>query len=201
MTFAPLTTLVRRHIVLLYAHQAAESATMIAQPILVGYFVEWMLGTQPVWHGVLLGIGLIVASFAQAITHHLLYYETMKGGWNCRIALTGLIHKKLLRLHSSFTSQVSTGFVINLIATDVQRMDMASTSLHFGYMAVIDLSIITFIICYHVGYRAGFAVRLLTFENMSLHLLHTYHLGLVVCTALCVRIICIILADTMPCVI
>eukprot|EP00038_Savillea_parva_P031360 m.85584 g.85584 ORF g.85584 m.85584 type:complete len:1326 (-) comp9635_c0_seq3:82-4059(-) len=136
---------------------AAESATMIAQPILVGYFVEWMLGTQPVWHGVLLGIGLIVASFAQAITHHLLYYETMKGGWNCRIALTGLIHKKLLRLHSSFTSQVSTGFVINLIATDVQRMDMASTSLHFGYMAVIDLSIITFIICYHVGYRAGFA--------------------------------------------
>jgi ATP-binding cassette subfamily C (CFTR/MRP) protein 4 len=139
-----------------------ESAAMIAQPILIGYFIEWMLGDGPLWEGIALGCGLVLASFAQAVVHHLLYYTTMKSGWNCRIAFTGLIHNKLLRLHSSYTSRVSTGFVINLIATDVQRFDMAATSLHFGWMAAVDLLIIGAIIIYHVGYRAGLAVRLCT---------------------------------------
>lgn len=135
-----------------------ESATMIVQPILIGYFIEWMLGDGPLWQGILLGLGLVLASFLQAVVHHILYYTTMKGGWNSRIAFTGLLHNKLLRLHSSYTTHVSSGFVINLIATDVMRFDQASTSLHFGWMAVIDLIIIALLICYHVGYRAGLAV-------------------------------------------
>jgi len=42
-----------------------------------------------VWQGVALGAGIVIVNFLQAVTHHLLYYVTMKAGWNCRIAFTG----------------------------------------------------------------------------------------------------------------
>ena len=70
---------------------------------------------------------------------------------------TGMLHNKLLRLHGGYTEHASSGFVINLIATDVQRFDIASTAVHFGWMAVVDLVVIGIIVCYQVGYEAGLA--------------------------------------------
>jgi ABC-type bacteriocin/lantibiotic exporter with double-glycine peptidase domain len=61
-----------------------------------------------------------------------------------------MLHNKLLRLHGGYTEHASSGFVINLIATDVQRFDLASTALHFGWMAVVDLIVIGIIVCYQV---------------------------------------------------
>lgn len=72
--------------------QIAESAAMIVQPILIGFFIQWMLGDErnsEVWQGIALGAGIVVVNFLQAVAHHLLYYHTMKTGWNCRIAFTG----------------------------------------------------------------------------------------------------------------
>jgi hypothetical protein len=68
----------------------------------------------------------------------------------CCFDQTGMLHNKLLRLHGGYTEHASSGFVINLIATDVQRFDLASTALHFGWMAVVDLIVIGIIVCYQV---------------------------------------------------
>ena len=47
--------------------------------------------------------------------------------------------------------------VINLVSTDVQRFDSFFPSMHFGWMGVIDMIVISTIICVYVGYKAGLA--------------------------------------------
>ena len=92
-------------------YTALESVTFIAQPLLLGGFIKWLEKDGEISEGVVLGLGLVLASFLQALVHHLLYYETMKMGWNLRIAFTGLVHKKLLGLRGSFTQHTSSGKV------------------------------------------------------------------------------------------
>ena len=70
--------------------------------------------------GYLLAGAISVVSLMQAIIHHQTFYYTMRGGWNCRIAMTGVLHNKLLKLSTASLHSASAGSVYNLVASDVQ---------------------------------------------------------------------------------
>ena len=87
--------------------------------------------------------------------HHLLYFQTMRLGWNLRTAFTGLVHDKLLKVSSSTMQRIGSGKVINLISTDVLRFDQFSTCIHFGWMSILDVVVIAVLMCNQVGWQAG----------------------------------------------
>ena len=45
--------------------------------------------------GFMLAGAISFVSLMQAIIHHQTFYYTMRGGWNCRIAMTGVLHNKV----------------------------------------------------------------------------------------------------------
>ncbi|EDQ85993.1 uncharacterized protein MONBRDRAFT_34017 [Monosiga brevicollis MX1] len=136
-----------------------ESAFALIQPVLVFWFVQWLEGNTDYGndYGWGIVIALATASFMQAITHHLLYFETMRLGWNMRIGMTGLVHHHLLQLKLSDIPKFGLGAVTNLISTDVLRFDQAATSMHFGWSAPIEVVVVCVLVITEVGWGAGFA--------------------------------------------
>ena len=81
-----------------------ESSTCIGQPVVFGVFLNWLtspLEVNNLGPGLAAALGLALIALAQIFIHHQLYYFTMRGGWNARIACTALVHRKLLRTHSA----------------------------------------------------------------------------------------------------
>lgn len=69
-----------------------EAATFVLQPVVLRFFLNWLTSpTIPVDYGVGWGLAaaMIVTSLLQALTHHLLYFQTMRLGWNLRIGFIG----------------------------------------------------------------------------------------------------------------
>lgn len=92
-----------------------ESLAFIAQPVLLGVFITWLedhagrTDMESYGVGVGLAFALIATSFYQAVVHHLLYFQTMRLGWNVRTGFTGLVHDKLLKVSGSTLQRIGSG--------------------------------------------------------------------------------------------
>ena len=103
-----------------------EGATRVASPVILGSLLvsleEKRLGKRDAFiYAAILG-GL---SFAQTILHHVLFFLSMRMGWNWRSATTGLIYDHMFSLRNSdiFSTKSGTGNLVSLISNDVAVFD------------------------------------------------------------------------------
>eukprot|EP00056_Hartaetosiga_gracilis_P018850 m.12141 g.12141 ORF g.12141 m.12141 type:complete len:1358 (-) comp7126_c0_seq2:2775-6848(-) len=133
-----------------------ESIAYLLQPLLLRWFVLWLGDEdQELWRGIVIALFIGVVSVYQTLVHHVLYYFTMRLGWNLRIGMIGLIHQKLLTLNTSAVSKFSAGTVINLISTDVLRFDTCCTALHFIWTTPIEVIVCAGFMVSEVGWAAA----------------------------------------------
>jgi len=140
-----------------------ESACRLVQPLLLRGFLHALTAGQ-LERLYSCAAGLVLASLAQAVVHHQLYFCSMCTGWNLRIAVTGLLHWKLLRLRTSSLQSSSSADCYNLVSNDVQRFDNGIPFLHFGWSAFLDALVIGALLVLEVGWVAtlcGFGVIVL----------------------------------------
>lgn len=143
-------------------HAVAEAATCVIQPVLLRYLLLWVVHGSVsstectgahcpanMGHGVLLVAGFVATSLVQAVTHHQLYLYTMRGGWNLRMACTGMIHAKLLRMGGG--EAVSSGKAVNLISTDVMKFDNFLPNMHYVWAAPLEMIAIVILVWVQVG--------------------------------------------------
>ena len=104
----------------------------------------------------------------KAVVHHQLYMFTMRGGFNMRMAVTGLVHAKLLRLSAVALQQATSGKVINIVSNDVQRFDLFTPAIHFLWSAPLDLVAIITLVSMQVGAAACFAGVAIVFVSVPL---------------------------------
>ena len=64
-----------------------------------------------------------VLALVHTIIHHVLFFHSMRVGWNWKIGSVGVIYKKLFSLSSSSTTTTETGRLVNLISNDVFRFE------------------------------------------------------------------------------
>jgi ABC-type multidrug transport system fused ATPase/permease subunit len=74
-------------------------------------------GSYP-WAAIISALG-----FAQAAVHHVLYFYSMRMGWNWKNACTALIFDALFRLQGTKLKSLKTGKMVNLISNDVSRFE------------------------------------------------------------------------------
>ena len=144
-----------------------ESTTRVSQPVVMGQLVRWISQggskTQGYSEGVRWALVLIAVAFCQVIIHHQLYWTTMRGGWNCKQAATGLVQRKMLRL--SACGRMASNAIVNLVSNDVARFDAACTRGPFGITAPCELIAVFIIMYFQLGLYsalAGTSVLLLT---------------------------------------
>ena len=138
-----------------------ESCTRIGQPVMLGIFLEWLTSSSQILHlsqGISIGLGLSCVALLQIYIHHLLYFYTMRGGWNARMSMTALIHRKLLTVHSgSLSGENGDGNIVNLVSNDVFRFDSFFPQMHFGWSGTLDFVVCFLLMILKVGWYASIA--------------------------------------------
>jgi hypothetical protein len=93
---------------------------MFIKVMLLRPFLAFIASDRPNSDGYLLAGLMAFASLLQAVVHHQNFLISMRVGWNLRISVTGLLHKKLLRVSQEALGNQDSASVYNLIASDVQ---------------------------------------------------------------------------------
>jgi ATP-binding cassette subfamily C (CFTR/MRP) protein 4 len=91
------------------------------------------------WAFIISGLSLF-----QSFVHHIVFYFSMKIGWNWKNACTALIHEKLFELNASTlqSSGNGAGKLVNLISNDVARFEDLSAVFFCTYSLLILIYII-----------------------------------------------------------
>lgn len=70
------------------------------------------------WAAIIAALGLL-----QAIVHHILFFFSMRMGWNWKTACTAFIYDTLFKLEGTDMQAVMTGQMVNMISNDVSRLE------------------------------------------------------------------------------
>ncbi len=102
-----------------------ESSIKIALPVILNFLLQSLekndsVGTSYMWASILGGLGIV-----QTVTHHVLFFYSMRAGWNWKNGCTALIHDRLFYLDGGKLqgAKTSTGMMVNLISNDVARFE------------------------------------------------------------------------------
>eukprot|EP00123_Amoebidium_parasiticum_P016908 comp23635_c0_seq1/m.40294 comp23635_c0_seq1/g.40294 ORF comp23635_c0_seq1/g.40294 comp23635_c0_seq1/m.40294 type:complete len:1411 (-) comp23635_c0_seq1:61-4293(-) len=128
---------------------------------LTGYFRP---NTNVTTQDALIYAGAItIASAGITILHHQFFFYIMRLGMQIRTAMMGAVYRKTVSLSTEALGQTTTGHVINLMSSDVQRFDNVCVTFHFLWLAPLELIVIIFLVWEKVGVSclAGFSVLLL----------------------------------------
>ena len=154
-----------------------ESVTRIMSPIFLKFLLQYLNDEEKNSNSLLASgwfpaLGIIVSSLLQVIVHHILFYYTMRGGWNLRTATSGLIHKQLLTLSANHLHTFSRGKLTNLISNDTQRYDFFCVMGHFGWTGMVDMAIILSLISIELDplSACGGVLLLLLFVPLQIYL-------------------------------
>lgn len=112
-------------VLLIGIYTVMEAGCMVASPLVLRYFLA-SLGDgssareRYMWAAILSGIG-----FLQVLIHAIVFFISMRTGWNWKNASTALIHDKLIRMDANVlqSSGAGTGMLVNMISNDVARFE------------------------------------------------------------------------------
>lgn len=99
-----------------------EGVIRIALPLLLVFLLDALQKGDSYrsyrWAGLIAALGVL-----QAIVHHILFFLTMRIGWNWRTSCTGLIYDALFKLEGADMHSVQNGKMVNMISNDVTRIE------------------------------------------------------------------------------
>lgn len=106
-----------------------EGVLRIACPVVLGYFLAALQDSSTGrTSAFLLAFAISILNLLQAVTHHILFFYTMRLGYNFRTSTVGMIFDTLFKLPGGAldSSEIDTGVLVNLISNDVARFDEAA---------------------------------------------------------------------------
>ncbi|XP_032230963.2 ATP-binding cassette sub-family C member 4 isoform X2 [Nematostella vectensis] len=102
-------------------------------------------------YGYLSAGALSLLVFLSILFHQNYYYGARKAGMQLRVAVTGSIYKKVLRLSKMSQDASQTGHIMNLISTDAQKLDEFLLMAHFMWIGPLHLAVATSLIWMELG--------------------------------------------------
>lgn len=115
-----------RDVVIMLFYTITEGASRIVSPIILIFLLRALQDDSKGADEAYMWAGLLSAvAFAQVVIHHVLFFFSMRLGWNWKNACTALVHHHLLTLDGATlnASGSGTGMLVNLISNDVSRFE------------------------------------------------------------------------------
>ncbi|KAJ3584308.1 hypothetical protein NHX12_014804 [Muraenolepis orangiensis] len=130
--------------------------TRIIQPVLLGKLLEYFeayqyddaLDPKPAY---LYATGISLSVLTAMVILHLFLFKLQSNGMRIRVALSHMIYKKALRLSSSATAQTTTGQIVNLLSTDVNKFDELSIFLHYLWVGPLNVVVVVALLWSVIG--------------------------------------------------
>ena len=87
--------------------------------------------------------------------HHILFFMTMRMGWQWKTATTGFIFNSLFKLKG--INITGTGKLVNLISNDVSKFEEFAVMAPFATMGLLEMIAILIILIFELNLAAAFA--------------------------------------------
>ncbi|KAH8359394.1 hypothetical protein KR093_006509 [Drosophila rubida] len=139
-----------------------EFVTKFTQPIcLYGIMMYFSNENPDPLTAQLYAAGLIACCLLTVISGHPYLLGQLHLGMKMRVALCSLMYRKSLRLSRTALSDTSIGQVVNLLSNDVGRFDGILLTLHFIWLAPLELLMVTYFMYEKIGIACLFGVALM----------------------------------------
>lgn len=138
-----------------------EEFIKLLQPVFMGRLIRYFrfCSTTTVNEAHFYAFGFSMCAILLAIWHHPYFYHVQRIGMQIRVAVGGLIYKKILRVSANSLREMEVGKIVNLLSNDVARFDQTVIFLHYFWAA--PLSLIGFVVLLWIemggSCMAGFA--------------------------------------------
>ncbi|XP_047107556.1 ATP-binding cassette sub-family C member 4-like [Schistocerca piceifrons] len=127
----------------------------IAQPLLLGELIKYFSeGNVDIRQAYYYAGGMIATVYFLICFQHHYTMGTACIGMRIRIACCSLLYRKVLRLSRASMDQTATGQIVNLMSNDVSRFDLCPQYLHWMWISVIQVPIVTYCLWRYVGIAA-----------------------------------------------
>lgn len=140
---------------------------------LVGYFAPDQTSIsqrEAYWYAA----GIVIADAALIALFHPLILYVFKIATKIRVGCTGLVYRKALNLSKSATDDGLSGKIINLISTDLAKLDLGMTFMHDVWKGPLETIVYGYILYREIGISAVFGIAFLIsfipLQGNSLHL-------------------------------
>uniref|UniRef100_A0A8C5BEN1 Cystic fibrosis transmembrane conductance regulator n=1 Tax=Gadus morhua TaxID=8049 RepID=A0A8C5BEN1_GADMO len=145
-----------------------EEATMIVQPVLLGYLLRYFETYDPNdYHGLELAcyyaLGMSLSLLLLAVMHHILFFNIQKAGMKIRVAMCNMIFRKALCLSNSARGKTTTGQIVNLLSNDVSKFDDLTMFLHYLWVGPIQVAVVVALLWGEIGPSCLVGIALLIF--------------------------------------
>eukprot|EP00759_Apiculatamorpha_spiralis_P001269 PhF_6_TR10440/c0_g1_i2/m.16510/K05673/ABCC4; ATP-binding cassette, subfamily C (CFTR/MRP), member 4 len=110
---------------------------------------EYSLDERLGWAG-----GLVGANCCFAVLHHHLFFGLNRFGGRLRTAIQALLYKKTSQLSAQALTELTTGTLLNVMGSDLMRVEESIIFLHFVWVAVLVSGLCLYVMYSYVEYAA-----------------------------------------------
>jgi ATP-binding cassette subfamily C (CFTR/MRP) protein 4 len=137
-----------------------KSAMVLAQAMFLGLLLDALQDPNATECDLYLyALGLCLFAVAGGLLHHIFFFEAWRAGGHWRASAQALIFSKVMQLRGS--SQ-TTGRIVNLASSDVERFQLLSQMFVYFFVAPIEAAVILWLLYREVGVAfVGGAVTML----------------------------------------
>ena len=170
-------------------YTVAEGIVRIASPVVLFYLIEGLQETskgedfsRAYFYAGLLGL----LGVAQTLIHHVLFFYSMRLGWNWKCALSALLYRSLFKLNAASIGQAGTGRLMNLISNDMTRFEEFSVFMLFFPVSILEALGVMIVLIYQLNFLSAIAAVGLTMflipgaSPINAHILNIFSLNSII---------------------
>ncbi|CAF1552363.1 unnamed protein product, partial [Didymodactylos carnosus] len=148
--------------------------TKVLQPALLIYLLGYFqpCSTMSTLTGWLLASGIILMPVITTIFFHPYFYRMQMYALQLRLAYSGLVYRKVLRLSGRSANTISSGQITNILSNDVSQVETALHFINHLWVAPLEVMIVPIFFWYfgsnfYVSFIAiGYTVMLFCFQSL-----------------------------------
>jgi len=141
---------------LLIPNEIAKFSQPILLTFLMGFFEVCPI--IPAWMAWLLAVGTGISALFSSIFYHKYFYKMTITGLQMRVAYSGLIFRKILRLSTHSMNNSNSGKVTNIVSNDAGQIEFLFYFLHYIWVAPIELALVITFLWGYVKYITFIAI-------------------------------------------
>ncbi len=130
----------------------------LLQPICLGGLVAYFAQNNPtdisLNYAYLYASGIVLSTAGLIVFYHPFNIYMLKTACKVRVACSGLIYEKSLRLLKSSTEEGQSGKIINLLSSDLAKFDIGFSFLHDIWKGPLQAVIVSGVIYMEIGLSA-----------------------------------------------
>lgn len=133
-----------------------------SQPLFLGRLIQFFGGSHThkvsLEEAYIFAGGIVLCSALNIFVIHPYMMAIFHMGMKIRVACCSLIYRKALKMSLKALSETTAGQVVNLMANDVNRFDVAVVFLHYLWIGPIETMVVTYFMWEEVGVSAAIGV-------------------------------------------